>query len=156
MKKGIYRDQQQEDLRYPEHMIDVLNMRTSHRCQLADGWNNTAENDCKITKKQTKQGGIYIRSKFKRALAVIASAAVMGNTLLASMPMADYVGGIVGDDTSVDIGNISQGTDSVESIAINERISLTRSSAPMWVTTSTRTMMVSWRLMVKSSKREEK
>lgn len=58
----------------------------------------------------------------------------MGNTLLASMPMADYadyVGGIVGDDTSVDIGNISQGTDSVESIAINERISLTRSSAPM-------------------------
>lgn len=55
----------------------------------------------------------------------------MGNTLLASMPMADYVGGIVGDDTSVDIGNISQGTDSVESIAINERISLTRSSASM-------------------------
>jgi len=41
--------------------------------------------------------------------------------LLASMPLAvygAYAGGIVGDDTS-DIGNTSQGTDPVESIAIN-------------------------------------
>ena len=64
-----------------------------------------------------------MKSKFKRALAVIASAAVMGNSLLASIPMAAYAdnaGGIAGGDASVNIGNTSQGTDPVESIAINE------------------------------------
>ena len=64
-----------------------------------------------------------MKSKFKRALAVIASAAVMGNSLLASIPLAAYAdnaGGIAGGDASVNIGNTSQGTDPVESIAINE------------------------------------
>ena len=64
-----------------------------------------------------------MKSKFKRALAVIASAAVMGNSLLASIPMAAYAddaGGIAGGDASVNIVNTSQGTDPLESIAINE------------------------------------
>ncbi len=64
-----------------------------------------------------------MRSKFKRVLAVLASAAVMGNSLIASMPLAAYeadAGGIVGDDTSVDIGNTSQGTELVEGIAVND------------------------------------
>ena len=60
-----------------------------------------------------------MRNRFKRALAVLVSAAVMVNSFLASMPLAAYgadAGGIVGDDTSVDIGNTSQGAAGVDDV----------------------------------------
>ena len=51
-----------------------------------------------------------MRNNFKRTLAVIASAAVMGNALLAAMPVsvfAEEAGGIVGNSNSSEISNVS-------------------------------------------------